>query len=74
MWAEICDKYHVLDYMYNESANETVHYKTIDDEDQSPDFFNILTGSSSLNSTCVTKASLCNEYWTLTISKDIEQY
>lgn len=34
MWAEICDKYHVLDYIYNESANETVHYKTKDDEDQ----------------------------------------
>jgi len=46
MWAEICDKYHVLDYMYNESANETVHYKTKDDEDQPPDSFNILTGSS----------------------------
>ena len=37
MWAEICDKYHVLDYIYNESANETVHYKTKDDEDQPPD-------------------------------------
>ena len=32
-----CDKYHVWDYMYNECANETVHYKTKDDEDQPPE-------------------------------------